>query len=299
LITLSLVFVQGGFIVITVLYTRYRQNTALPAGELNTNPIHSDITKGPDSEEDEATAFDSGREEETDSFATGGGQSDSTAWDDTPEKRGATQGTTPGARSGSFSGDRRQSGENGMGFHIPVAIPNLRDIGIVIGGYIFAWATALTISIVIQLITRQTSAEQGQNTATETGLQNPEVLFLLLPAMILLVGPGEELLYRGVVQGRLREAIHPYAAIALASAIFGSIHWFALTGGNAFGNLLVLVLLTCVGAVLGISYELSDNIVVPSLIHGFYNATIVLILMALVFAGEQPQESAMLVWLGL
>ncbi|MFC7197304.1 CPBP family intramembrane glutamic endopeptidase [Halosimplex aquaticum] len=56
------------------------------------------------------------------------------------------------------------------------------------------------------------------------------MFLLLIPLSFLVVGPGEELLYRGLVQGTLRETLHPARAIVLASALFASIHLFSLTG---------------------------------------------------------------------
>jgi hypothetical protein len=113
----------------------------------------------------------------------------------------------------------------------------------------------------------------------EIGFQNPEVLLLLVPASFLLIGPGEELLFRGVVQGRIREAFGPVPGIALASAIFAAIHYFALTGG-AGGRLVTIGILFLPSVVFGAAYELTDNLVVPSLIHGAYNATLFTVLYA-------------------
>jgi hypothetical protein len=156
---------------------------------------------------------------------------------------------------------------------LPASVPSLREVGVVLVGFFLALAAAITGGVVVQLI----GVEAGSNQVAEIGFQNPEVLLLLVPASFLLIGPGEELLFRGVVQGRIREAFGPVPGIALASAIFAAIHYFALTGG-AGGRLVTIGILFLPSVVFGAAYELTDNLVVPSLIHGAYNATLFTVL---------------------
>jgi len=72
-----------------------------------------------------------------------------------------------------------------------------------------------------------------------------------------------------VVQGTLRETLHPTRAIVLASALFASIHLFSLSGE---GKLVYVGIAFVLALVLGATYEYTDNLVVPALIHGAYNA---------------------------
>ena len=148
-------------------------------------------------------------------------------------------------------------------------MPTLRDGAIVLGGWLLAFGLIFVAGLVVQAV----GVEPGQNQVAEIGFENPEALLLLIPASFLLIGPGEELLFRGVVQGRIREAFGPIPGIALASAIFAAIHYFALTGG-AGGRLVTIAILFLPSVVFGVAYELSENLVVPSLIHGAYNATL-------------------------
>jgi membrane protease YdiL (CAAX protease family) len=184
-------------------------------------------------------------------------------------------------------------------FSIPASIPGLKDLLVVFVGYFGAFGVVITGSILIT-VAQSVSGSQvntGSNQVAELGRQNPEILLLLIPASIFLIGPGEELLFRGVVQGRIRERFSPVPGILIPSAIFGGLHWFALTGGSLTGNVVVLVLLTCVALVLGISYEYTGNIVVPSLIHGFYNATLFTLLYISLTYSEQLQQQAALLGL--
>jgi hypothetical protein len=150
------------------------------------------------------------------------------------------------------------------------AVPGLRDLLVVGLGYVSALGAAVVGSIVVATL----NVEPGQNAAAEIGGRNPEILLLLIPASVLVIGPGEELLFRGVVQGRLREAFGWRVAVVVASVVFAALHWFALTGGSATGNFVVLGILTGPALVFGLAYEYTQNIVVPSLIHGVYNATL-------------------------
>ncbi|MFC6865426.1 CPBP family intramembrane glutamic endopeptidase [Halomicroarcula sp. GCM10025817] len=172
---------------------------------------------------------------------------------------------------------------------LPAAVPTVGQVLVVGVGYVAAIGAAMLGGLVASALNVQT----GQNAAAEVGMQNPEVLLLLIPASILLIGPGEELLFRGVVQGRLKEVFGWQVAVVLASVIFAGLHWFALSGGSTTGNLVVLAVLVGPSLVFGLAYEFTDNIVVPSLIHGVYNATLFTLLYVAIEYGEGLPEAAM------
>ena len=170
--------------------------------------------------------------------------------------------------------------------YVGVAVPSLREVAYVVAGYVASFALLILASIVLTA----TSTEAAPNTVAETGMQNPEILLFLIPASFLLIGPGEELLYRGVVQNRLSEALPAPAAIVLASLIFASIHFFSLAGAPR-ARLVSISVLVLPTLVFGTLYELTDNIVVPALIHGAYNATLFsLLYVTLRFAPEGTNQ---------
>ncbi len=172
------------------------------------------------------------------------------------------------------------------GFGIGARIPSLTELGIALGGYVLAIVGAIVGNFIVSAFV---DAETGTNQAAEVGMQNPEVLLLLIPASFLLIGPGEEMLFRGIVQGRLREVLSAVPAILITAAFFAAIHFFALTGGSVTGNLAALGVLTLPSLVFGAAYEYTDNIAVPSLIHGAYNATLFsLLYVAVQFGGDLP-----------
>ncbi|WP_197052309.1 CPBP family intramembrane glutamic endopeptidase [Halobellus rufus] len=152
----------------------------------------------------------------------------------------------------------------GLGF-IPINIPDKRDSAVIIGGSIALLGLLFVVSSVISAL----GLSSAQNQIVEVGQENPGVFLLLVPLQFLLVGPGEELLYRGLIQGRLRETLHPVRAIVLASALFASIHLFSLTGE---GKLVYIGTAFVLALVLGTAYEYTENLAVPAVMHATYNA---------------------------
>lgn len=175
-------------------------------------------------------------------------------------------------------------------FRPGVSIPDLGDLVVVGIGYVVAIAAAITGSLILQSL----QVDAGQNTAAEMAMEAPEILLLLIPASILIIGPGEEALFRGVVQGRVREVLSPVPGVLIPSAIFAGLHWFALSGGSPAGNLLALGILLGPAIVFGASYEYTGNLVVPALIHGTYNATLFTLLYVSLEFGDQLPEGLLI-----
>jgi hypothetical protein len=168
--------------------------------------------------------------------------------------------------------------------YIGVRWPTMRDGLVTVVGYV----TALTLGILGGVVVSLTGLEAGSNQAAQLGLENPEVLLLLIPASFIFIGPGEELLFRGVVQNRLREVLPPVSGIVLASVIFAAIHFLAVSG-SASARLVTVGILIFPSLVFGVVYELTDNLVVPAFIHGAYDATLfTLLYVAIKFADVQP-----------
>lgn len=158
----------------------------------------------------------------------------------------------------------------GLGLsYVGIRRPDLRDLLAVASGYVLALVGALTLVIIVVLV----GLSPARNRAAELGAENPEVFLLLVPVSFLLIGPGEELLFRGIIQRSLREQFNAPAAIVLATFVFAAAHVTSLSGPFR-GRALTVLLLFFPGLVLGFTYEYTDNLVVPSLIHGAYNATL-------------------------
>lgn len=146
-----------------------------------------------------------------------------------------------------------------------LSMPDFRGLLAIVGGLVSLFGVLVGVQIVQTTFGIQ-SADHG---IVARGMQNPELLLILIPLSILLVGPGEELLFRGVIQQLLRLRFGAIIGITIASVIFSVAHVGALSGEGLFPTLVAYILLS---VILGVSYEYSENLVVPSMIHGLFNA---------------------------
>jgi membrane protease YdiL (CAAX protease family) len=154
---------------------------------------------------------------------------------------------------------------------IPVSVPKLRETAVVLGSWIGAFVLVMIgLTIALSLF----GAEPAGNQAGETAAENPEFIPFLIPLVFLLNAPGEELLFRGVIQGLFRERFGPAAAILLATAMFAPIHIISLVGAGLQSALVTISILSLPSIVFGAAYEYTDNFLVPTLVHALYNATL-------------------------
>ena len=152
---------------------------------------------------------------------------------------------------------------------VPVRLPDRKAVALIVGGTVLLLGCQYLINRLLQWA----DFAPGANQAVLAGAGDPTYFLLMVPVSLLFVGPAEELLFRGAVQGRLRQSWGVWPAIVGATVLFGLIHIPAISGG--FGAQLSYALLVGVlGLLLGSLYEYTRNILVPSLIHGAYNATL-------------------------
>jgi membrane protease YdiL (CAAX protease family) len=156
---------------------------------------------------------------------------------------------------------------------LAIRVPSLRDWLAALVGTGMMFGVVIPGAMAVAAVQLAIGVEAAQNNVAVLAEQDATVLLVLIPLAFLVIGPGEELLYRGAVQGRLREAFGAPAAIGVASLLFAAIHFVAL-GGPASGRFLTIGLLFLPAAVLGAAYEYSGNLVVPALMHGAYNAVL-------------------------
>jgi membrane protease YdiL (CAAX protease family) len=107
--------------------------------------------------------------------------------------------------------------------------------------------------------------------------QLDRVLPLLFPTRSLVAmavisaaaGLGEELLFRGLVQGALGAWLGPWIALVIASVLFGLVH--AITPAY-------VVLATTIGGYLGWLWIATGNLLVPIAAHAFYDFVALVVL---------------------
>lgn len=171
--------------------------------------------------------------------------------------------------------------------YVGSGVPSFSDLLWAIAGYIGALSLVFTAGIILTLIQVEPDTT---NQAAQAGMENPELLLWLVPLSFLVIAPAEELLFRGVVQGRLREAFKPSIAIPVTAALFALVHYFSLTGGSG-ARFIAIAILFLPSLVFGYAYERTRNIVVPVLIHGAYNGTLVMLVyvsLKVLDSGQMP-----------
>ena len=154
---------------------------------------------------------------------------------------------------------------------IGVRMPTLEGwivLGVGFVGMIVLWLVGSVGSFVVG---QRLGIERDTQAIFEIAQQDPLIFVFLAVFSLLVIGPAEELLFRGVIQTRLRETFGIAVAITLATAIFAVIHIAGF--GSLAGGALGVSVLFFVGIVLALAYEYTGNLVVVAVMHGLFNAT--------------------------
>jgi hypothetical protein len=157
--------------------------------------------------------------------------------------------------------------------YLRLSWPSAREVAFGVLATIVLFAALATASFIIDQLGLSTT----EHSVSQAAERNPAALLPLIPLSILVTGPAEELLYRGVIQTRLREALgSPAGAVGVAAAAFSVVHIPAYAIGSGFGPALAttLAILFLLGGLLGAAYEYTGNLFVPIIAHGIYNAVV-------------------------
>jgi len=150
---------------------------------------------------------------------------------------------------------------------LPFYSPSRRDVVLVVGGFVGLYAIQYGVLTALGAV----GVEPVQNRAIDPETHAPVYFLWMMVVSVLVVGPAEELLFRGAIQGLLKRAWGAWPAILAAGALFGSLH-YSVGSGPVSGALAYVFIAFLLGTVLGILYERSENLVVPALAHGLFNA---------------------------
>ena len=101
-------------------------------------------------------------------------------------------------------------------------------------------------------------------------IATPILWVVVFVCWFLISVPAEELLFRGIIQKRLRERFSVPFAIRTAAGLFGGVHviFTLYIGGNC--ALSDLVVFSVIGGVFGTAYEQTNNLVVPTVVHAVF-----------------------------
>ncbi|SDM09102.1 hypothetical protein SAMN04487949_0810 [Halogranum gelatinilyticum] len=155
---------------------------------------------------------------------------------------------------------------------VSLSVPTTRELKWVGGGVVATVVAAFGLLALSNAL----GVEPVESVIEAPILANPTLLLVLAGLSIVLVAPAEELLFRGVVQGRLRRTFGAPVAVGVASLLFASIHLLNLVTVGS-GAVVMVGVIFVVALVLGVAYERTGNLAVPILVHGAYNTTLFLV----------------------
>ncbi|UPW01322.1 CPBP family intramembrane metalloprotease [Halorussus gelatinilyticus] len=150
--------------------------------------------------------------------------------------------------------------------------PSLRDAGYVVGGVVALFALQMLVTVVFSAVGVSTASHNIEQTAKG----NADILLLMIPASWLIIGPGEELLYRNIIQKDLYDTFGDWGAVLVGSAVFSLAHIPAYAAGASGLAALASTLAVIFGLslILGATYLATENLTVPALIHGTFDAVV-------------------------
>lgn len=152
--------------------------------------------------------------------------------------------------------------------------PTTRDIRLAIMGFFFV----LTVGAILNQTVAALGIQTGENTLVTAANEDSRLYIVAAVTSLVFVGPGEEVLFRGVIQGRLRESFGPVAAILIGGIVFAVPHLVAAYTGP--GAVVSIGIVFGVSLALGALYEYSGTLFVPIVAHGLYNVAILAIVAA-------------------
>jgi len=148
-----------------------------------------------------------------------------------------------------------------------------RNVGLGVYGFLCFLPIHAALMLGVQAALERLSLRPMVQEPVRLMLETESPVALVAVALVgVLVAPvGEEVLFRGFIQGALREACGARAALVGTAALFAAIHFNLF----AFPALLVL------GLVLGYLYDRAQSLVGPIVLHALYNGTVLAALGAL------------------
>ncbi|WP_135824610.1 CPBP family intramembrane glutamic endopeptidase [Halorussus ruber] len=157
--------------------------------------------------------------------------------------------------------------------YLDFRIPTKRDVGYIVAGVVAIFALQMLVTVVFAELGIQT-ADHDIEQAAAGG--NAGVLLLMIPASWLIIGPGEELLYRNIIQKDLYGTFGDWGAVLVGSVVFALAHIPAYSAGATSVAALVSTLgvILSLSLVLGTTYHLTRNTTVAALVHGTYDAVV-------------------------
>ena len=150
--------------------------------------------------------------------------------------------------------------------------PTLRDGGWILGGV----AAIIVASVLTELVVSLLGSGPATNISNAAAVEDPVFVYsAFIVANLLFIAPIEEFLFRGVIQGRLRESVGALTAISVTAIGFGLTHipsyWFGGSDLLSVGVWGAVLGISVSGFVFGYVYEQTNSLLTVSVIHGLVN----------------------------
>lgn len=161
-------------------------------------------------------------------------------------------------------------------FRLPLELPSRAARPYLLGGLLASFVAAVcSLAITDALVP---AIELSPGYAEYSGLGDVTGAGLAVGAVLSLavIGPVEEFFFRGVIQGRLREALGPASAVGIGGAVFALFHVYpvALVAPPVAVLAHMGTYYAVMGAIFGWVYHRTDTLVGPILVHGTFNAVV-------------------------
>lgn len=156
--------------------------------------------------------------------------------------------------------------------YLDFKVPSKRDVGYIAGGVVLIFLLMYVLSFLLTTLGISTASHSIEQTAKNG---NAKVLLLFIPLSWLVIGPGEELLYRNIIQKSLYDTFSEFGAVVIASVVFALAHVFAYASGSTPTQLAgTLVVIFVLSLVLGTVYLKTGNLTASALVHGTFDAVV-------------------------
>jgi len=168
--------------------------------------------------------------------------------------------------------------------------PDLRDLLVLAGTIVGLLVAQVVVSVAVTALGLPSSSQGAIRALAERAVElgRPELVLVLIPLMLLVVGPAEELIFRNVVQKYLYGSFRRTSAVLVAGVVFAVAHVPAYWDANPAAVFVSVASLFFISLLLGVVYEYTENLVVPAVAHGVFNALLVVFLYVGLLYGEVP-----------
>jgi hypothetical protein len=152
--------------------------------------------------------------------------------------------------------------------YVKLRWPTLEDVGWIVALPFVLLVVSAGLTLVLSTVGVPTPPVSHEVGGTKAILLDRPVLWAVaIPGLYLFAAPTEELLYRGIVQGRLRPHLGTVGVVLVSAVAFGLMHAivFALAAPEHFVYSVVSIGVS--GAVWAVVYERTENLAVTAVNH--------------------------------